>query len=142
VALVGEAGAGGGLGERQPALDRGPGEGQAAHRPVPVGAGPEGPPEVAREGEAVGAGEPLQGRGRGRLARMGREVVARQLNRPGVDGDRALVGPAAERLEAVGDRGGDLGAGEVADGLVDVGEQGDDHAGGWRRPLDGIGDER
>jgi hypothetical protein len=53
---------------------------------------------------------------------VGRQVVARELDGPEVDGDRAVGGPAAERAEDIGDRGGDLDPGEVADRLVDVSE--------------------
>jgi hypothetical protein len=73
---------------------------------------------------------------------VGRQVVARELDSPEVDGDRSVGGPAAERAEGIGDRCGDLDPGEVADLLVDVSKQGGDEAGGRRRLVDGIGDER
>jgi hypothetical protein len=80
-------------------------------------------------------------RGRGLLACVRRQVVARQLDGPEVDPDRAVAGPAAEPAERIGERGGDLSLSEVADRLVEVGEQGGDQAGGRRRLLDGLGDE-
>ena len=111
MALVGEAGVDGGLGERESVFDRSPREREAAHRSVPVGARPEGPSEVAGEREAVDPCDLFEHRGGGLLACVGGEVVAGELDAPDVDRDRAVVGLAAERAECIGERGGDLAPG-------------------------------
>ena len=73
---------------------------------------------------------------------MSCEVVAHELDCRDVDRGAAVVVPAAERAQRTGDRGSVLHEREVADRLVDVGEQGRDEAGRRRRLLDGVGDER
>lgn len=83
---------------------------------------------MARQCEAVSSCGLLKGRGWSLLACVGREVVARELDGPEVDRDRAVVGPAAERAEGIGERGGDLDPGEVADWLVDASKKGGDGA--------------
>jgi hypothetical protein len=123
---------------RQTAFEREP-----AHRSVPVGARAEGAAEVAGECEAVGSCDLFEGRGRSLLACVGGEIVARELDGPAVDRDRSVVGPAAERAERIGERGGDLNPDEVVDRLVDVSsEKRNEESGRVRRLLDGIGDER
>ena len=54
---------------------------------------------------------------------MGGEVVACELNGLDVDRHAAAVGSTAEPTESIGEGGGDLDPGKVADRLVDVGEQ-------------------
>ena len=90
----------------------------------------------------VGPGDRLEGRGPGLLARVGGEVVAGELDGPEVDRDRVVAGPAAERPEDVSERRRHLGPGEVADRLVDIGQQPGDQPGGRRRRLDRVGHER
>jgi hypothetical protein len=96
---------------------------------------------VAGEREAVGSRDLLERRCLRLLACVGRDVVARELDGPHVDRDGAAVGPAAECAERIGDHRGNCSPGEVADRLVDVGEQGRYEASRRRRLLDGIGDE-
>src|SRR5262249_58274765 len=74
VALVSKPGVRGSLRERDSIFDRGAGQVETAPDPVPVWAGPERPAEVAGEGESVGAGDLLKGRGRGLVAGVGRQV--------------------------------------------------------------------
>ncbi len=74
----------------------------------------------------------------GVCSRVGREIVAYEVDRPDVDRGSAPLGAAAERQKAIGD---DVGAGELADRLVDVGELGSDESSRLRQLLDGIGDE-
>src|SRR5215813_9627165 len=123
VALVSKPGVCGSLRERGPIFDRGAGQVETAPDPVPVWAGTERPAEVAGEGETVGAGDLLKGRGRGLVAGVGRQVFPGELDRPGIDQGEALTWPPAEGAERISDSHGDLNAGQVADWAVDVGEQ-------------------
>ena len=142
VALVGEPGLDGRLRQRHPALDRGACQVDAAPGPVPVGAGPEGPPEVAGQREPVGSGDLLQGGGRGLLPRVSGQVLACQFHGPDVDHSADMAGPAGEHAERVGSRDCDLDAMQVADRLIDVGQEVGHAPGGWAEGLDRVGDKR
>jgi hypothetical protein len=83
----------------------------------------------------------LECRGWSLLACVRCQVVARELDGPDVDRRPAVIGVAAECAESIGDRGGDLNLGEIADRLVDVRKKGGDETGARCRLRDGIGDE-
>jgi len=73
---------------------------------------------------------------------LGREVVARELDCPDVDRDRAVAGAAAEGPQNIGDGGGDFDSREVADRVVEFSEKESHTSGRLGRRLDRIGDER
>src|SRR3954447_16291248 len=69
------------------------------------------------------------------------EVAARALDRAVVDRARRALGLPGQRAKRVGERRRDVDGAEIADGFVDVGEEGREHARGRRRSLYGVGDE-
>ena len=95
---------------------------------------------MAGDRKAVEAGDPLELGSRGLLVRVSGEVLPHELD--GAQRDRlGLRGRAGQRLQRVGDRRGDLDRRELADRLVDVGEQARDLGGRGRRIPHRIGDE-
>jgi hypothetical protein len=102
----------GGPGKRPSGLDRRAGEREAAHRPIPVGARPDGTPKC-REREAVGPCDPFEHRGGSLLVCVSGGVVARDLDGSEVDRERTRLGAAAEPADDIGDRGGTRGQARV-----------------------------
>src|SRR2546423_6114903 len=97
-----------------PPRDRGLRQRQAAKRPVPVGARPERPAEVASDGEAVDARDLFEDRGRRLLARVSGEIVAHEPDCPEVDRGSAAAPAAAAGPPPTGDPRGDPAAAEPA----------------------------
>jgi hypothetical protein len=140
VALVGEAGRGGGIGQRRARGDRGSRQGQPAHRAVADGARAERGPELARDCPAVDPADPLERVCPRRLRRMRGQVFPHRRDRLQVDRRGGLCVSSRGR-ERIGDGRSCLRPPELVGRLVDVCEEGGQ--GGCRRSriLHGLVDE-